>query len=117
MRLNNNSRLPNIAYLFVKSCMHSQDNLIYFAAAGVGYSNCSDGDLRLSGGLKEYEGRVEICINNLWGSICYSSSRYGNSWDINDGRVACRSLGYQELGTSFCYCLKYVGTWNCKFFC
>ena len=61
------------------------------------YSNCSDGDLRLEGDSTDYQGRVEVCINNLWGSICYSRSRY-NYWDVNDGRVVCRSLGHQELG-------------------
>jgi deleted-in-malignant-brain-tumors protein 1 len=61
------------------------------------YSNCSDGELRLMGGSTENQGRVEVCINNLWGTICYSSSWY-NYWDINDARVVCRNLGHQELG-------------------
>ena len=64
------------------------------------HSNCSDGDVRLIGGTASNEGRVEICINQAWGSVCYSTSRYSwrNSWDNNDAKVVCRQLGYQELG-------------------
>ena len=74
----------------------------FFTAVGATYNNCSDGELRLMGGLTDYQGRVEICINNLWGTICYSSSRY-NYWDINDARVVCRNLGHQELGIIFAH--------------
>ena len=83
--------------------MHDIIKFYFAAAVGATYSNCSDGDLRLAGGLTDYQGRVEICINRLWGSICYSSSgyRYSNYWDINDGRVVCRNLGHQELGIIF----------------
>lgn len=58
------------------------------------------------GGSTDYQGRVEICINNLWGTICYSSSWY-NYWDINDARVVCRNLGHQELGIIFSIIIVY----------
>ena len=61
--------------------------------------NCTDGDIRLVGGSTKYEGRVEICINSVWGTICYG--RYRGYWDHSDGMVVCRQLGYQELGR-FC---------------
>ena len=56
--------------------------------------------MRLVGGAKEYEGRVEICINGAWGTVCYSTSSYyyRNDWDVTDARVVCRQLGHQELG-------------------
>ena len=31
---------------------------------------CSNGDVRLVGGSIPNEGRVEICIENQWGSVC-----------------------------------------------
>ena len=48
--------------------------------------NCTDGAIRLSGGRDQYEGRVEVCSNGLWGTV----SRSG--WDSNDATVACRKL-------------------------
>ena len=59
-------------------------------------SNCSDGDVRLEGGSNEYEGRVEICINQVWGTICSGSSY--SRWGVTDGRVVCKQLGHQEFG-------------------
>lgn len=47
----------------------------------------SEGEIRLSGGT-EKEGRVEICLNNTWGTLCSSS------WNDIDASVACQQLGY-----------------------
>ena len=47
-----------------------------------------DGQLRLAGGKKEYEGRVEICSNGVWGTI------YSGGWDILEAIVVCRQLGF-----------------------
>ena len=31
---------------------------------------CINGDVRLADGLSKYEGRVEICYNEQWGTVC-----------------------------------------------
>jgi hypothetical protein len=45
--------------------------------------------VRLAGSANEYEGRVEIQIGGIWGTIM----EYG--WDIYDSTVICRQLGYR----------------------
>lgn len=50
------------------------------------------GKIRLVGGKTELEGRVEICLNGVWGTIVH------NGWGPNDAAVVCRSLGYLPIG-------------------
>lgn len=59
------------------------------------YSDCSDGDLRLAGERTAVSGRLEICYNNVWGTIC------NNVWGNGDSRVACRQLGFQPYGEEY----------------
>ena len=47
-----------------------------------------DGDVRLVDGSNPLEGRVEICLNRAWGTIC------NNSFSISDAAVVCRQLRY-----------------------
>ena len=46
------------------------------------------GKVRLRGGAIPSEGRVELCLNKTWGSICT------DSWDINNAAVVCNQLGF-----------------------
>jgi deleted-in-malignant-brain-tumors protein 1 len=43
--------------------------------------------IRLPGGSGTYEGRVEVNVNGVWGTICH------NSFDMSDARVLCRMMG------------------------
>ena len=60
----------------------------------VNIAPCVTGQLRLEGGNIENEGRVEICMHNVWGTVCLES------WGSADATVVCRQLGYSTQGWS-----------------
>ena len=45
--------------------------------------------IRLVGRNSTSSGRVEINLNNKWGTVC------DDNWDDSDARVVCRMLGYK----------------------
>lgn len=53
---------------------------------------CLDGELRLIGGSTPNEGRVEICFNETWGTVC------DDHWGSHDASVVCGQLGYARTG-------------------
>ena len=54
---------------------------------------CSgNGNISLVGGASSNEGRVEVCVNGMWGTV----TNYG--WDSREATVVCKQLGYQNPG-------------------
>ena len=56
---------------------------------------CNDGDIRLVGGTLEEEGRVEVCMNEAWGTVC------DDSFTNVDANVVCGQLGYSRYSELF----------------
>lgn len=63
---------------------------------------CTDGEVRLSGSNLKRAGRVELCVETTWTSLC------DQSWDVEDAQVACRELGYSPYGKLTCHYINPV---------
>ena len=74
----------------LNDCTHADDAGVECLVNAT--SSCTQGAIRLQGTSSTDEGRVEICNNNIWGTVC------DNSWGVADALVVCRQLGF--LNTS-----------------
>ena len=57
------------------------------------YSNCTNGDVRLVGGVSQYQGRVEVCLNRAWGTVCAYST-----WGSMEAKIICNQIGGLIIG-------------------
>ena len=71
-----------------------------YVAPDTASDNCTHGDLQLANSMNDSielsnEGRVEVCVNNLWSTVCDAA------FSSRDAIVACRQLNYDGAGNKF----------------
>ena len=70
--------LYSLELFHINSCLYTLD--------------CTDGDIRVVNGLSALEGRVEVCVDGIWGTVC------DDLWGVEEASVACRQLGFSPMG-------------------
>ena len=60
--------------------------------AAQGFS-CENGELRLVGGNSAYDGRVEVCLDNKFTTVCDDGT-----WNTEEAQVVCRQLNASDDG-------------------
>ena len=56
-------------------------------------NECNHGDVRLANGLKQTEGRVEVCSYGDWAIVCDDGWPY--SWDISKTLLVCKRFSME----------------------
>ena len=92
----NNANCPSTSTVVVvcqgrqqitKRSMQNHFQNAFNADISTPFGDCTDFDVRLVNGNNSLEGRVEVCLNNAWGTICTDDA------SVEDAEVICRQLG------------------------
>ena len=79
----NEGLLVNCTYLSDHNCVHFEDAGVTCDAT----PQCNNSDIRLVNGSNANEGRVEMCVDDHWFTVC------SHSWTIYEAALVCKKLG------------------------
>ena len=74
----------NLYCSIVSNQKYTFEPIFFLFSAGA----CTEGDIRLIGGNSVLEGRVEVCVNGVWGTVQH------RGFKSVAAKVACQQLGY-----------------------
>ncbi len=61
----------------------------------ISFIDCAHGELRLVGGSASLQGRVELCYDGVWGTVC------SGNWGNVEAAVVCKQLGFSSSGNKY----------------
>ncbi len=70
----------------------SSSLLLHFHVSIACFQDCDQGEIRLAGTASSWMGRVEMCYDGVWGTMC------SIGWDVQEATVVCRQLGFSATG-------------------
>ena len=83
----------NLCSLYALRCnVHASCCMFDVTDRSTFVGNCKTGEVRLQDGPNVREGRVEVCINNAWGTVC--SDQFG----FEDAIVTCTQMNFSSEG-------------------
>ena len=92
----------SIQSLYIQACLFIavMHNHVIFndTDAATQFSNCTDNAIRLVGGISSNQGRLEVCMNSAWGSVCDSAGVFTS----DEAKVVCKQLGILQVEGSNC---------------
>lgn len=97
---------------------------LVFQQSTLFYAGCTHGSARIVDGTSSQEGRVEVCLNGLWGTVC------DESWSQIDANIVCWQLGYSNAGIygvtvimhpsqreTLCTAIRFISRFYCLLIC
>ncbi len=65
-----------------------------------------DGTVQIAGGPSPLVGRVEVCVNRTWGTVCE------NNWNDLDALVLCQQMGHSSNGINEIHFWDHIDTFS-----
>lgn len=81
-----------------RNCLHHCSILSFFPSPPLARNpECTGDAVRLTDRVNEREGRLQVCMGGMWGTVCDSN----NEWGPEEANIACGQLGFSDKGKTY----------------